>query len=95
MDKKTIKTIAMVVFATLAGYGGVKAYGYSYGKSVNSKDNLLMQNIEALSDGEYQTYIPCKPNEEKSCSFEGVDAVGNVFPFDISGMEKVETQQTN
>ena len=45
---------AASVAATLvvAGYGGMKAYDYSYGKRVNSKDNMLMQNIEALSDGE-------------------------------------------
>lgn len=84
MNKKTIKTIAMVVFATLAGYGGVKAYGYSYGKSVNSKDNLLMQNIEALSRGEDVPEIPCD-GIGFVCSYKAVTADGDTITQDTFG----------
>ena len=77
MNKKAIKTIAMVVFATLAGYGGVKAYDYSYGGSENSKDNLLMQNIEALSDGENIPQLPCNRHDTKDCYYTVTYANGD------------------
>ena len=45
---------ATLLAATLvvAGYGGMKAYDYSYAKRVNCDDAMLMLNVEALSDEE-------------------------------------------
>ena len=80
MNKKSIKTIAMVVIATLAGYGGVKAYDNSYGGNDNSKDNLLMQNIEALSDGENVPQIPCNPQINATCKYTITYANGDTVP---------------
>ena len=62
----------------VAGYGGVKAYDYSYGKKVNHRDFLLLENVEAVTRGEndlgYNPVVaPCpKPIEYKSsitCGF--------------------------
>lgn len=52
--RKTRFSRATLVAATLvvAGYGGMKAYDYSYARRVNSDDAMLIANIEALSDGE-------------------------------------------
>jgi len=77
MNKKAIKTIAMVVFATLAGYGGVKAYDNSYGGSETSKDRMLMQNIEALSDGEDIPQLPCNPLTGVTCKYTVTYANGD------------------
>ena len=47
--------LAAVILAGM-GFSGFKAYDYSYGKSVNSEDNMLILNIEALSDDETPKY---------------------------------------
>ena len=55
--KKTSFLRATLLAATLvvAGYGGMKAYDYSYAKKVNSNDAMLIANVEALTEGEDET----------------------------------------
>ena len=86
MNKKAIKTIAMVVFATLAGYGGVKAYDNSYGGSENSKDRMLMANVEALSDGESLPEIPCC-SDGVQCVYDVVSADGDTLIIYTLGLK--------
>ena len=48
--KKNVKLTLVVVMVAAAVFGGVKTYG-AYGTAVNS-DQLLSENVEALSGGE-------------------------------------------
>ena len=51
--KNFLRATLLAATLVVAGYGGMKAYDYSYAKRVNSDDNMLMANVEALSeDGE-------------------------------------------
>ena len=90
--RKTRLSRATLVAATLvvAGYGGMKAYDYSYGRNVNSKDNLLMQNIEALGRGEELPHIPCNPSIKDVCVYKATIANGDTVISQIPRMVKAE-----
>ena len=47
--KNFLRATLLAATLVVAGYGGMKAYNYAYAKRVNSGDNMLMQNIEALT----------------------------------------------
>ena len=50
--KRFLRATLLAATLVAAGYGGMKAYDYAYGKSVNNGDSMLIANVEALSDGE-------------------------------------------
>lgn len=55
--KNILRATLLAATLVVAGYGGMKAYDYSYAKSVNSDDAMLMLNVEALTqDGEATGY---------------------------------------
>lgn len=48
MEKNILKSTLVVAALTIAGYGGAKAYN-TYAQSETGISNLLVQNVEALS----------------------------------------------
>jgi len=54
--KNILRATLLAATLVVAGYGGMKAYDYSYARRVNSDDAMLMLNVEALTqDGEQST----------------------------------------
>ena len=47
--KRFLRATLLAATLVAAGYGGMKAYDYAYGKSVNSDDAMLIANVEALT----------------------------------------------
>ena len=93
--KKTTSLRATLLAATLvvAGYGGMKAYDYSYAKRVNSDDAMLIANVEALSDGEDDPQLPCNENPESECVFNATSANGQPLIVKIGGLENKENDE--
>ena len=87
--KKTTSLRATLLAATLvvAGYGGMKAYDYSYGKRVSNKEKIFLENVEAITRGEidlgYDPVVtPCpKPMEYKSSVKCGFPKEGGEWEF--------------
>ena len=67
--KKNVKLTLVVVMVAAAVFGGVKTYG-AYGTAVNS-DQLLSENVEALSGGETEAQVTCY-NTITTCPGKGV-----------------------
>ena len=66
--KNFLRATLLAATLVVAGYGGMKAYDYSYAKRVNNDDAMLMANIEALTDGEEQPNIDdCEEAEDYIC----------------------------
>ena len=70
--RKTRLSRATLVAATLvvAGYGGMKAYDYSYARRVNSDDAMLIANVEALTEMESTTYLSCELTSLDECVYD-------------------------
>ena len=79
---------ATLLAATLvvAGYGGMKAYDYSYAKRVNSDDAMLIANVEALSDGEDVPQLPCDYLDDEHCTFQAVGPSGKLYDVRLDDM---------
>lgn len=76
MNRKTIITLSITAFAIVSGYAGMKMY-----HSLPCDDvDLLMQNVEALSDPE--------PNNYNICYSESKVAKGYTY-YDCGSCEKV------
>ena len=64
--KNFLRATLLAATLVVAGYGGMKAYDYSYARKVNSDDAMLIANIEALTQDEEPAltgygcfHIPC------------------------------------
>ena len=67
--RKTRLSRATLVAATLvvAGYGGMKAYDYSYAKRVNRMSRLMMENVEALTTDGEEYVVTCSSGTDGAC----------------------------
>ena len=90
--KNILRATLLAATLVVAGYGGMKAYDYSYAKRVNSDDAMLIANIEALTQDEggntcpdpYDVpdhYIQCSSSTVTvTCTIEGtVTVCGKIF----------------
>lgn len=80
---KKILATATFCAATVVGYN---VYNNA---TMTEEERLMKANLEALSDDE-ATYIPCYVSSGDTCSFDFVNAFGEVGLMTISNHAKVD-----
>ena len=74
MKKNVIKTAIAAICVVAAGMGGMKAYN----ANLSETDNLLAENVEALSAGDYMPSYCCAPGND-DCYCNGMWTPGRLF----------------
>ena len=82
MIKKRTMLLCTAAIA-IASFAGRKTFG----SRTHEIDNRLLQNVEALTDGESYA-IPCDDNEEETCVFPAVGPTGKPYEVKLEKMER-------
>ena len=69
MNKKRFLALSFAAIAIVSGYAGIKAFR----SQANGENDLLAQNIEALSESESVGF-----NEQHTISIEVLDTINNI-----------------
>ena len=92
--KNFLRATLLAATLVVAGYGGMKAYDYSYARRVNRMSRLMMENVEALTtDGEDVPQLPCDPETGKKCEFNATSANGQPLIIKLDDMVKKESNE--